>query len=531
MSYKLRLYETDTNEAPTGYTDIPSTAIYNLSIEDNRASNDDPFEIIGRTAKVGIIREEPYITLINGLLDWDIPVVTDSPNLTYNKDFYRNLFQIINESTNVVIFTGYLRKDFLGYDLVGDTIELTICDSLYLWITLAKVTALASDANEEGSVFGSAPGTIQYYVQIPFWRLLAQNSDYHPLNSFSYGSNTFPSGFSTINVDLPFGTFDYGQGGWALLALLGLDDNNANDWRLVSDNAAVWSFGDETNPNIMISYFSIYKNRFGSNTYKCLYRRSILVWEDGYYPSTGANGLINATSLTALENSMVTNYVMPSNYTRHTETGTAYAWNGSGGYTIPVANQSLLSYINSTEITESGSTITLNMPSYGYTQMSFRLRPTNFRLNNASNLGLAQIMKGLCTLYSLGMRSKPTGGIDVFNSLVGSDDQASELTIPNTDLLSFKAQGTYADVDSYKNALDIFASGEFLKQVQSEQIASFLSSARNTYTITLPSTYYTSYTWQPFKPITANGVKMYVYKWSEPLIDDTFTIEAFGGLT
>jgi len=103
MSYKVKLYENE--ERNDSFEVIPASSIFAFSIDPNRASNDDPFEIVGRTAKISIIREEPYISLLSNLITWSIEITTESPNLTTIKDFFRHWVDVIDESTNAVIFS------------------------------------------------------------------------------------------------------------------------------------------------------------------------------------------------------------------------------------------------------------------------------------------------------------------------------------------------------------------------------------------------------------------------------------------
>jgi len=137
MSYVIRVWS---DQHTTGtYTDIAHADIIDLQIDDNKSSNDDPFEIVGRQAKA-TVRKYASTDFLLSLLPIQIPVSTivDGSDIEYNVDYFTNLIQVLDDVTNTPIFTGLAMRQGIGYDEGTQQIYMTISDSLYIWITIAK---------------------------------------------------------------------------------------------------------------------------------------------------------------------------------------------------------------------------------------------------------------------------------------------------------------------------------------------------------------------------------------------------------
>ena len=137
MSYSLRIWSS--NDQAGTYTDIDHTQIIGLDIDPNRSSNDDPFEVVGRQARITCIKSALTDPLLS-LVPYNIPVTTigDGADIQYCYDYYQNLMQVIDDSNGSPIFTGLAQRLSIEYDLVRNQISVTISDTLYIWITIAK---------------------------------------------------------------------------------------------------------------------------------------------------------------------------------------------------------------------------------------------------------------------------------------------------------------------------------------------------------------------------------------------------------
>lgn len=531
-TYFIRVYGRYTTSGT--YTDIPHTDIIRINMADNMAANDDPFEIVPRTATASIIKPgyEWLLSLTNAGFGVRREYDNDyAPDVNYQ--FYTQLFQILESGSNRPVFTGLIPKDGLKYDKANDTIDLTICDSLYVWITLAKHRSPAFgrinrlDATSNPAYWDN-PDIIEF-VEHPIALTGA------PLSGVSVGDIATLSDTLVSNYEWPLPGVDKDPRFWTYADVL-VGDEEVDSWCMLNRYACIWANAPQS---IRISFFVIFQTMPGDAVgYKVKYYTCTLYTYNVIQPTVFVNDIIDSlTSLAQAHLLLKSAGALPSNATLGYQTVTAHYGelfeNSLPGQIAPLwSNTTTYLSFNTSEhfqLCPTGMSPTSN-DSFGQVVGTFNVSPEHIRVNS-NETSYPAVMKGLCALYGLGMRGLPAGGIELYKHpiLYYHDTLSGGITVLDADIINITAQGIVYGKDEQGESLTVFENADFLQDLFKKYYEDFTQAITTTYTITLPRSYYDANTLYPFQLITVDGKQLFVNKWSEPLYDDTITVEAIGG--
>ncbi len=531
MSFSIRVWDDQTQTL--GYFDIPHTIILDLNVDDNRASNDDPFEIVGRQAKITVdknVTTEPLLSLV----PLDIPVTTigDGSDIQYCIDYYANLIQVIDSTDGSAVFTGLAMRQSVGYDLLTEQITLTISDSLYIWITVAKQRV------DFDTVMAKPVSYLRNIVSKPL-ALLG-----NPLNTYSVDTSSVVANV-VENLLVNFPTLsDNPPSSWYINDITDPNENESN-WSRVGQHA--WVFvTDEDTPRISISYFSIFSKYF-ARQYRCYYYRILYSYTDFslLQPIEYASGRLESESngqnyITFSEFTLTSVlkdiWCIPEDVTVFIRRVTAVygenAENTEPNVDAPfwVPSGTGGSVYTQHYVHTDGQIIDLSLPSYGITTATANIVPSLVKIKDRPKI--ADEAKGFLSLFGLGMRANKDGGVSVYPHLITTLGTGTALTITDADVVSFTARGTYSDIKKALSSLSTaFDNSEIMLDIYDLYYRDFFKNITATFNLTVPRSYFDNNTLSPFMPISVYGKTIYLNKWSEPLYDDLITLECFGSLT
>lgn len=530
MSYLLRVWS-DQHTSGT-YTDIQPHDIIDINIDDNRAANDDPFEIIGRSAKITLpnnINTELLLTLDN----YQIPIAADSSIsspfgivINYNKNFFRNLIQLIDDSTDAAIFTGLVGREGIEVDEATERISITVYDSLYIWITLAKSKKFFNSAGKLDKFH------IDEYLAIPFYiSSLVTNADIvgNPLAEISFDPTFITDSFVRNQIlPIPEGykrAYQYGIPDEALEI-----DFGASDWCVLGQYSTVWF--DTARGYTVVSYITLYRSvgtASGVYRYKIKAQRTRYDYDSLLQPVTfvefnlGLNQtldswedvdnilkslrIIDPTIGSPTSESVTVSYGI---YNQHSLTTTRPVWDFE------------------TVMTVGGAVVRANDPIFGFTTADLNIYPWIIYGEFNGSDSVSSVLKSIMSLWGVGVKAKPDGGLEFYAHLMRHVGTGTPLAVTDTDVINLTSTGSFADGRKFVNSMEIFTYGTMIADGKFAYFRDFYENISTKYTVILPRKYYDDYTLLPFMPLTIMGKTMYLNQWTEPLYDDIIRLECFG---
>jgi len=523
MSYYIKVWSTQ-NE--TGdYSTLTADIIIDIQIDDNASANDDPFEVVGRSMKATLHKSDTVNQFIASLTDYDIPSGSDDTgNTLYNRNFFKNLIQVIDDTNGHAVFTGLIGRDSIRYDLKSLLVDFTVYDSLYIWIMLCqgRNAYLIGEGILDIAQLGQA--SFRTYTQSVVSSLGA------PLGTFVYNLPSVPRVYiDEVDLPIPVGelrAYQYGTEDPAM-------EMEILDWGTLNppDNTIGYSCVQERDDlsAITISYIKIFRKlesnggffQYRIKAYRAYYGRDSLVMP------LRIDVLRLGVDYTISNLSQVNSYLkqtklIPQDATMTTVAGTIYDWNNvSSPASVPVWD--LQTYLD----WGTGETITMGDPIFGFSKVRMNIVKEALPYAETASLGYRELIKSMLVNWGLGMRAYPGGGIEVFPHLLYAIGSGTPIVISDTDIISFTAKGTVYDIDKFAKGITACVNGDIAERILIDYYKAFGYNIRATYSIELPRSYYDN-DWQPFQPITIYGKTLYVNKWSEPLYSDTFRLEALG---
>jgi len=533
MSYFLRIW-TDQTSSGT-YTDISHADIIDISLDDNKSSNDDPFEVVGRQAKL-VLRKYASTDFLLSLTKYDIPIgevynptTSGNPPVIYNKNFYKHLAQIINDADGSPIFTGLIGRESVTYNLLTQQIEITIYDTLYIWIILSA-TRTFNNPNDAITKY-----QLYDYIRSPLFLPSSYdqtNALGTPLNQFALDVNNIPEVIvNGVELSIPEGELRAYQYD-VFNSELGLEES-FNEWGVLGQYSAVFPRDDLF--SISVCFFTLFRSvgtvnsqyNYRVKAQKALYTRDSFIQPDYFSVLEFGNTGTAITTLTGLNNTLVNARIIPNdiNYPTTESCVMAYGLNNQHQITTtrPVWELQTYYVIGSQEIN-------LNVPTFGFANANVNIYPTQIKGDFTSGLKTSQMNKAFLTLWGFGLRSNSGGGLTAYPHLIRSLGTGTPLAIADADVILFSSKGTYGDYVKYAESLEVFQYGYMVRDTILSYYRDFYDSVTATFTITVPRSYFDNNILLPFMPITVYGKTIYLNKWSEPLYDDTITIECFGEL-
>lgn len=530
MSYVIRVWS---DQHTTGtYFDIPHADIIDINIDDNKSSNDDPFEIVGRQAKATVSKNTTTDQMLS-LVPIDIPVTTigDGTDIQYCVDYFANLIQIINDVDDSAVFTGLAMRQSIGYDLGTNQLTFTISDSLYIWITIAKQRV------DFDTIMAKPVSYLRTLVSKPM-ALLG-----NPLNITSVDTSLVtPLIFEGLLINFPK-LSENPPASWYINDITDPNDNES-DWSRVGQFS--WVFvTDEDVPRISISYFSVFSKYFGRQ-YRCYYYRVLFNYTDFslLQPIEYASGRLESESggqtyitfnQTTLTSALKDVWCIPEDVDVIIRQVTAvYGENAENTqpnvdapFWIPSGTGG--SVYTQHYVHTDGQIIDLSLPSYGLTTVTANIVPTLVKIKDRPKI--ADEVKGYLSLFGLGIKSNNDGGVEVYPHLIRSLGTGTALTITDADVISFTARGTYSNIEKALESISTaFDNSDTMLDVYDFYYRDFFKSITATFSIVVPRSYLDNNTFSPFMPISVYGKTIYLNKWSEPLYNDLITLECFGSL-
>lgn len=539
-TYYLRIE--DSLDTDSGYLTIPHTDIIALQIDDNQAANDDPFEICGRTAKVSVINVEPYNSWVRGLTDNGLPLSRYGFGFEIgrNYDYYTQLVRIMchidgtSAASDYPVFTGLIHKTGIGFDLFNDTLEITVCDTLHIWITLTRntkeySTTIIKSQDQTNPALWEYP-TLAEFLMDPL-KLLDS-----PLASATYSVDAIADNI-VENVEFPLPGCTKPPWGWEWADILDAT-NNPDDWCVLGQyQFAFWPIAGSL--NFRVVFFTLYRliQTDTGEAYKLRYYTCDLYKYNVLQPLAFHEGTLDSMrSLPQVHLLLKYAGCLPSDAVLSYQTVTAYT---GDAFENPLPNQTAPCWgnVESDQIIYNSATTpqqylqlnttgTTGVPLFGTLGGNINMTPEY--VNTDGDNSVADIAKALCAIYGVSLRSLPAGGIEIYPHLIKTLGTGTPISVTAADVINVTAQGLISDIKGEAQSLSLFANSDFLIKLFDKYYGDFVNSIRATYRVILPCSYADNYEWNPFQPITVRDKTMYVNKWSVPLYADTFEIEALG---
>lgn len=460
-TYSIRVYQTyyySINGNPPPFNEdvsiahtIPHNDILSLDIADNQAGSDDPFEINGRMAKIRVIKTSEY--------DWLFHLPT-RPLMTYLynyvqlmdmdatpecKVFYSPLVQIINDDTNTPIYTGLIKRDSLKSNLFQDTLEFAICDTVYVWITLAKMVKWYWPTGRITLNESNQYCSIREFFTIPLTNL------FDPMSATQVDVSNVMHAF-VPRQPMPLFNCPSHPSTWSWDDILPTTDNASELYCRLARYSCVWRWTNaDGEDRVSVSFVSLYRSRTATSGYyvwiACCYRMNFLV-SNPMQPVSGGFFVGNTSWGNAykiwheyicgawnfLPSFLLDNYsYVPVN----AYYGPQYQYLQTGcvaPYSPLMLNNNNWGIPDGSLIVDTGENIQgipfNNTASPSYTMfgdlfLSLDVLPPYLNISDG-NATYSGIAKGLCAVYGLTMRSLPEGGITVMPHLLTTLDQAIE---------------------------------------------------------------------------------------------------------
>lgn len=494
---------------------IPSASVFALDLGGNRFSNNNPFEVVGNQARVSIINESSYWTQLSQSEIYEVMRL----GKVVNSSYFNRLVQIKSEQTGVIEFTGLIRATDLELNYVNDTIEITVSDSLYIYIDLLRSLQTYNLDVKKSNLLANLMTPLSFMPSV--------------LNN---GSLDLASLTDVIVSDVPmeFDGYERPASSWYYYDVWSdpYEFDVATDWARVGQNHNVW-VREASSDELYIAFWVTFRQRNVTNT---VLRARYITIQYVKAPSDTTFVLMQPTLITVdtiyatalspfvaygiLRNALETNRCLKNNTYFNLFNGTAY-WGEQFENQEPVQ---YAVYSGITNYYEQGlESITLNADNYGSVTGTLNLNLDRILFDeNTTN----DRIKALFSAFMLNANAKPSGGVNFYPSIIRSYGSQTPITIADSEVVQFNAKGSLLDVDNMLSSFSAVANSYTMERVFKQYFERFFDNIRAEYQVTIANT--NTSTWQPFQAFTIMGVTMYLISWEKPVLGDIINMELIG---
>lgn len=561
--YKIIFYDNPSlnPDIDERYKSIFPEDIISIELDPYYANNDDPFEIVGRKAKITII-DLPKYDWLKHLQILEFPVRTYAyPELgtTYQppicNDFFRNLVQIIDiEDDNKKIFTGLIKRDAINYDIKEGTLEFEIYDSLYVWITASKIGTwshlyptlrINNIDNEDDCNYND-------FFKIPLIALRSplNNSELIIDQNYNYLLN---------NYQMPLPECEILPRNWSWSDMFPEEPNAYQNWMRLSRLSFIWEWKSENstvNDMIAISFISIYRTKnkqsgtygFKVKGYRLNYKKDNMIFYDSCFTYLSEKLNPPSSFYTRIIEHLANHKLIPSVLAISIIPGKAYS-----GLNYEIEhNTDIFSYntqynYNFLDWTWDNDNFHLHilLPNAGIASASpqyfnfgkvigtFQTLPKYIKISSPDSAKMSDIAKGLLIIYGLTMSAKPEGGIKISPHLIAKLATGGGLSdyieIDENDVYEFSAEGIIYDLDNVLGNLSVFENSSMIEELVKYRYYDFKKTIANNYHLSVSRFYYDEFAWDNYRTILFRDKFLYVRAYSQLLKDDDiFEIDAIG---
>jgi len=529
--------------------------IISIELDPYYANNDDPFEIVGRKAKITII-DLPQYEWLKDLQILEFPVMIYTPPelahnpIPYCNEFFKNLVRIIDLNNNMVIFTGLIKRDGINYNIKEGTLEFEIYDSLYVWITASKIgiwnhtSPLIRLENIDNNY------SIDNFFRVPTIFLSAplNDSELEIDPNYNYLLNNF---------QMPLPECEILPRNWSWSDIFPDNPNAYNEWMRLSRLSFVWEWKSENSTifdMVAISFISIYRSinqvsggyLYKFKGYRLNYKKDNMMIYDSCFTYL-SNEFYNLQGWATLYSKLATAKLIPPE-SSYSITNSAVGYSGlnyenihNNIQFIVFTDYSFLDWIWQGDsfhinVILPNAGIPTASPQYlnfGIAKATFQTIPKYIEIENPDSAKMADIAKGLLIIYGLTMSAKPEGGIKISPHLIAKlatgEGLSDYIEINEEDVYEFSAEGIIYDLDTALGNLTVFKHSDFIDLLVKYRYIDFKNSIANNYHLSVARFYYDEFAWDNYRTILFRDKFLYVRAYSQLLKDDDiFDIDAIG---
>jgi len=529
--------------------------IISIELDPYYANNDDPFEIVGRKAKITII-DLPQYEWLKDLQILEFPVMIYTPPelahnpIPYCNEFFKNLVRIIDLNNNMVIFTGLIKRDGINYNIKEGTLEFEIYDSLYVWITASKIgiwnhtSPLIRLENIDNNY------SIDNFFRVPTIFLSAplNDSELEIDPNYNYLLNNF---------QMPLPECEILPRNWSWSDIFPDNPNAYNEWMRLSRLSFVWEWKSENSTifdMVAISFISIYRSinqvsggyLYKFKGYRLNYKKDNMMIYDSCFTYL-SNEFYNLQGWATLYSKLATAKLIPPE-SSYSITNSAVGYSGlnyenihNNIQFIVFTDYSFLDWIWQGDsfhinVILPNAGIPTASPQYlnfGIAKATFQTIPKYIEIENPDSAKMADIAKGLLIIYGLTMSAKPEGGIKISPHLIAKlatgEGLSDYIEINEEDVYEFSAEGIIYDLDTALGNLTVFKHSDFIDLLVKYRYIDFKNSIANNYHLSVARYYYDNFVWDNYRTILFRDKFLYVRAYSQLLKDDDiFDIDAIG---
>ena len=529
--------------------------IISIELDPYYANNDDPFEIVGRKAKITII-DLPQYEWLKDLQILEFPVMIYTPPelahnpIPYCNEFFKNLVRIIDLNNNMVIFTGLIKRDGINYNIKEGTLEFEIYDSLYIWITASKIgiwnhtSPLIRLENIDNNY------SIDNFFRVPTIFLSAPLNDSELEIDPNYN-------YLLDNFQIPLPECEILPRNWSWSDIFPDNPNAYNEWMRLSRLSFVWEWKSANSTvydMIAISFISIYRSinqesggyLFKFKGYRLNYKKDNMMIYDSCFTYL-SNEFYNLQGWATLYSKLATAKLIPPE-SSYSITNSAVGYSGlnyenihNNIQFIVFTDYSFLDWIWQGDsfhinVILPNAGIPTASPQYlnfGIAKATFQTIPKYIEIENPDSAKMADIAKGLLIIYGLTMSAKPEGGIKISPHLIAKlatgEGLSDYIEINEEDVYEFSAEGIIYDLDTALGNLTVFKHSDFIDLLVKYRYIDFKNSIANNYHLSVARYYYDEFAWDNYRTILFRDKFLYVRAYSQLLKDDDiFDIDAIG---
>jgi len=540
--------------------------IISIELDPYYANNDDPFEIVGRKAKITII-DLPQYEWLKDLQILEFPVMIYTPPelahnpIPYCNEFFKNLVRIIDLNNNMVIFTGLIKRDGINYNIKEGTLEFEIYDSLYVWITASKIgiwnhtSPLIRLENIDNNY------SIDNFFRVPTIFLSAplNDSELEIDPNYNYLLN---------NYQMPLPECEILPRNWSWSDMFPEEPNAYQNWMRLSRLSFIWEWKSENSTvfdMVAISFISIYRTKnkqsgtygFKVKGYRLNYKKDNMIFYDSCF--TYLSEKLNPPSLfyTRIIEHLANHKLIPYANSISIISGKAYSgYNyeiehthepGNSDEPIDIFSYNTQYNYNFLDWTWDNDNFHLHilLPNAGIASASpqyfnfgtiignFQTLPKYIKIASPDSAKMSDIAKGLLIIYGLTMSAKPEGGIKISPHLIAKlatgGGLSDYIAIDEDDVYEFSAEGIIYDLDNILGNLSVFENSSMIEELVKYRYYDFKKTIANNYHLSVSRFYYDEFAWDNYRTILFRDKFLYVRAYSQLLKDDDiFEIDAIG---
>ena len=529
--------------------------IISIELDPYYANNDDPFEIVGRKAKITII-DLPQYEWLKDLQILEFPVMIYTPPelahnpIPYCNEFFKNLVRIIDLNNNMVIFTGLIKRDGINYNIKEGTLEFEIYDSLYVWITASKIgiwnhtSPLIRLENIDNNY------SIDNFFRVPTIFLSAplNDSELEIDPNYNYLLNNF---------QMPLPECEILPRNWSWSDIFPDNPNAYNEWMRLSRLSFVWEWKSENSTifdMVAISFISIYRSinqvsggyLYKFKGYRLNYKKDNMMIYDSCFTYL-SNEFYNLQGWATLYSKLATAKLIPPE-SSYSITNSAVGYSGlnyenihNNIQFIVFTDYSFLDWIWQGDsfhinVILPNAGIPTASPQYlnfGIAKATFQTIPKYIEIENPDSAKMADIAKGLLIIYGLTMSAKPEGGIKISPHLIAKlatgEGLLDYIEINEEDVYELSAEGIIYDLDNVLGNLSVFENSSMIEELVKYRYIDFKKTISNNYHLSISRYYYDNFAWDNYRVILYKNRYLYTRAYSQLLKDDfLFEIDAIG---